>query len=305
MITSLVGKNSYQILNNKKRIIGDFIKRYGDLSVEQFDAREASEEAIHDALNNLPFLVEKKLVIIDEPSTSKSLTENLTEWLVKDVEGMDVLLIESSPDKRTAWYKFIVQNTNLVLCDHLDEKNFSSWASEYVNSRGGKLDGRVALSLLKRIGPDQQLLANEIDKLLSYNLEITDASVNLLVDAMPQDTVFSLLDSLVAGDAKRTMELYDTLRLSGVDPSEILAMIGWQLHTIALVKSAIGQPATESGLHPFVIQKNTPLAKRLTFKQIEQLVSSALEAELGIKRAGQKSQNAVAVLLFKLLDILK
>ena len=191
MVTALVGKNNYQILENKKRIITEFIKSYGDLSVEKLDAAEASEQAVYDAISNLPFLVEKKLVIIDEPSASKSLTEKLMIWLNGEDSSIDVLIVESNPDKRTAWYKFIVQNANLLSCDPMDERGLISWAVGYAKESGGAMTSSVAGSLVKSVGSDQQLIANEIDKLISYDKQITDDSLALLVDPTPQDTVFS------------------------------------------------------------------------------------------------------------------
>lgn len=304
MITALIGKNNFLLLQNKQQIINEFIKKYGDLSVEQYSA-ESSESSIRDGLNNLPFLVEKKLVVLDELSANKSIAEATLKILENVGDEINVLIIEPSPDKRTAWYKFIVQNSSLVTCNELDELGMSKWINEYAIEKGGSITPSASKMLLKRVGLDQRQIVNELDKLLSFNSEIIDSSVADLVDPMPQESIFNLLESMTIGDVKNTMHLYETLRLSGIDPSEVLSMIGWQLHTLALVKSVLGKPGVGAGLHPYLVQKNTSIARRLTNDDLKALINMTIESELQIKKEGLNSVNVVLVLLHRIIELIK
>ena len=304
MITVITGKNNYVLREKKWQIINVFVKEYGDLSVERFDST-SSEQIIYDALHTVPFLVDKKLVIIDEPSANKGLLDGLMNWLTSTSDKIDVLIVETSPDKRTAWYKFISQKTNVISCSEPDERGLLQWMKQFVIDNGGTLEPQAGQALIRNVGLNQEQLANEIQKLLNYSLVITKDAVNLLVDPMPQDTVFGLLEALTEGDVARTMDLFDRLRLYGIDANEIIAMIGWQIHILALVKSSMDATQSDSGLHPFVIQKNMRLARRLSLAQIERLLTTIINAELHIKRDGLAAQSVVMVLLHQMLAQLK
>lgn len=290
-------------LEKKQQIISAFTNEVGSLGVEQYNY-ETDTQTVHDALSNLPFLVTKKLVVIDEPSQNKELAEKLQDWLDVNNPKINVLIIEPNIDKRTAWYKYLIQNSDVVSCEVLDEHTTRLWIKQFVKNNGASIDEAAVTALINNVGLNQQQLANEIDKLQNYNPFITEENVQLLVDPMPQETIFSLLEALTNGDKDRTVNLYEALRLSGIDANEILAMIGWQIHTILLVKSSMNSTQENSGLHPFVVQKNTKLAKKLTIKELEKLVSLTADAELSIKKDGLLPTNVVSVLMFRILELL-
>src|SRR5690606_28500626 len=135
-----------------------------------------------------------------------------------------------------------------------------------------------------RVGPNQQLISAELDKLLAYDPKITKNSIELLVEKTPQSTVFELLDAAFAGNTKRAMELYHEQRALRVEPQAIIAMLAWQLHVLALVKTAAGrsadQIAKEARLNPFVVRKSQNLARRLEAAQVKRMISELLELDL-------------------------
>ena len=303
MITSVVGSNNFLVLKKKQQIIKSFVEKYGDIAVENIEADTELEQA-RSAIFNLPFLVEKKLVIFDEPSTNKELAEKLLVWLNGIDDKIDVLIIEPKPDKRTAWYKFIQKNTELISCDEIDENSTKKWITELIKENNAEIDNEAVKTLIYNSGLNQQQLYNDIVKLINYDTKITKDTVDLLVEPIPQDTVFALLEALTAGNTLKTFSLYESLKQSGVDANEILAMLGWQLHTLLLVKSSAHEKKDDSGLHPFVVQKNTAVARKLTFKDIDDLLKLLISAELLIKKDGISASKVVGVLLHQILDVI-
>lgn len=302
MITTLTGKNSFELQKAKQKIVSDFASKYSDMALEQYDCEGAEPQAIYDALTNLPFLVEKKLVVLDEPSKNKALLEKLPEWL-KTSESIEVLIVEPSPDKRTTFYKFLQSDTKMQDFAALRSFDVPRWVASYAKEKSVALSAAAIKLLIERAGENQQQLAKEIDKLSLYKPKIEAEDIDLLVEELPQNTVFDMLDSLVGGDMARTMELYDKLLKKRVDPNEIMSMLGWQLHILALIRAAGGRQnevALKTKLHPFVVSKNFPLASRLTTSQLKELIEKVFEAELSIKRDGLNAENVVSVLLLTL-----
>src|SRR3546814_19438404 len=54
----------------------------------------------------------------------------------------------------------------------------------------------------------------------------------------PQSTIFELLDAALSGNTRRALELYEEQRSMKVEPQQIIAMLAWQLHVLAVVKAA-------------------------------------------------------------------
>src|SRR5690606_24141563 len=118
-----------------------------------------------------------------------------------------------------------------------------------------------------------------INKLVLFDPHISRESIGLLTEPLPQSTMFQLLDAAFAGDNKRALELYDEQRAQKVEPQAILGMIAWQLHVLALVKTAEQQGITdiakEAKLSPFVVQKSRGITRRLSLAKLKDLLNRA------------------------------
>jgi len=307
MINTYTGKNSFELLRAKQKLVADFVGEHSAMALEQFDCQAVEPQVIYDALTNLPFLVTKKLVVLDEPSTNKALAEKLPGWMA-ETDSIDVLIVEPAVDRRTVFYKFLQSKTKMHEFATLRPYEVEAWIKTYAKDKGTSLSVQAVKLLQDRVGIDQQQLAKEIDKLALYKPKIEVEDIELMVEELPQNTVFEMLDSLVAGNTKKTMELYEKLLKKRVEANEIIGMLGWQLHTLSLIRSAGGREsdvAVKTKLHPFVIQKNFGLASRLSVEQLKLSVEKVFQAELSIKKDGLNAENVVSVLLLGLSDELR
>lgn len=303
MITTITGENSFllkEAVGQRKRA---FITTYTDLALERFDANETTYDAIKDALQSLPFLAAKKLVIIDNFSSSKELLEHI-EHIFDAPEITDVILVDPKPDKRSKAYKTLKSKTEFVECPVLDEGQLASWLVEQTKKADGRLSSADARYLVQRVGTNQQLLFNELQKLLAYDSNISKETINELCEPLPQGSVFELLDAGFAGNQKKVLELYEQQRQQRVEPLAILGMIGWQLHILALVVTAKDKTpetiAKEAGVHPFVVRKSKAVAMRLNLNAIRELVSRALALDIQLKRQPLNADDALKQYLLSL-----
>lgn len=298
MIKTLIGDNAFMLASLRRKIIAEFIASFGDFSLEIIDAEETDPSKIYDSLSNLPFLSSKKLIVIDNPSKNKALINDLPEWLDNLGDYIDVLITDPSVDKRTTWFKYLSKKTDLVDCRVLEKHELKKWVNEYLDHKDGKIDDQAIERLLLLVGNNQMQLSNELDKLINFNPQITIDNINLLVDQMPQDTVFDMLDALAAGQNERVNFLFEELQKTGVHSAEILAMINWQLITLALIKSVgSGDISQKTGLHRFVVQKNSQLANRLSLAKLESMIKVSIETELKIKQQGVNDTKAVGMMI--------
>lgn len=306
MIVTLTGANDFARKHALRALVDLFIAEHTDMAVERFDGEDTSADRMHESLQSLPFLTARKLVILREPGKQKAFAESIATILESIAETTDVIIHEPKLDKRGTYYKTLKKMTDFRESVELDPMGLADWIVEYVAAAGGTIGRGDAKLLIDRIGASQQLLRSELDKLLAYNEHITSETIELLTERMPQSTVFELMDAAFSGKTKRAFELYREQRALKVEPQAIIAMIVWQLHTLAVVKAASSmnpdQIAKEAKLNPFVVRKSAGLARGLTLAHIKKLTTDLLDLDVRLKRTSIDADEALQLYLLKLAD---
>ncbi len=301
MITTLSGPNSFALRQELDKKTTEFIENYGDFAVEKIDGEEAEMERIGEALNNLPFLASKKLVILRSPGQNKLFAEKAPDLLANISDSTDVILVEPKLDKRGSYAKFLQKQTDFKNFNELDSVALVSWLTEQAKSSGGKLSSADAQYLIERAGANQQLLSQELVKLLTYNPEITRENIDLLTELTPQSTIFQLLDAAFSGDTKKALSLYEEQRQQKVEPLNILGLIIWQLNILAIVKTA-GQRSTdeiarEASLNPYIVRKSQAICQKMSLAELKKLIREVLELDIKLKTTSINADDALKQLI--------
>lgn len=286
MVTVLAGANNFMLRMELAKIIQAFVAQYGDMAFEQLDGEEVSYERMAEAVQSLPFLVAKKLVVLRTPSVNKQFMEQ-AETLLSDVpETTDVVLVEPKLDKRTAYHKWLKQHTAYKEYDELDARRLASWVVQFAKEQGSSISLSDAAYLIDAVGTDQQLLSNEICKLVLAGTKITRDTIHQLTEPMPQSKIFDLLDAAFSGQTKKALELYAEQRRLKVEPQEILAMLGWQLRQVALAKTAGTKHdlIKEGKVSSYSARKAQVIARRLTLERLKNLVYDLVLLDARSKR---------------------
>lgn len=283
MIVTLTGDNSFGLKNELDRLTEDFVKNHGELALERLDGQEADFKRVNEALTSLPFLSDKKLIILREASTNKEFAEKFEQIFNNLPDNTDLILVEPKLDKRTAYYKSLKAKTDFREFKQLDTGGLAQWLVKAAKEQGGSLSTGDARYLVERLGTDQRMLSNELEKLLIYDSNISRSNIDLLTVASPQSTIFQLLEAAFAGRAEKTLELYAEQRALKVEPQQIIAMLAWQLHVLSLVKTAgersADDIAKEAKLNPFVVRKSQGIARNLSTGQLKKLISNLLNID--------------------------
>ncbi len=301
MVTILSGSNSFLLRLELKRLVDAFVSEHGDLALERLDGEAVDYNRVHEAVVSLPFLSSKKLVLVRDMGANKALTEHIADLLADVADSTDLIITESKLDKRGVYYKTLQKQLGFKDFGELDVASLAQWTTQTVTEQGGTISRSDASYLVDRIGPSQQLLAGELDKLLLYNQKITKETIDLLVEPSPRSTIFELLEAAFAGNTRRALKLYDEQRQLRVEPQAILALISWQLHILALIKTAgtrsSADIAREGGVSPYVVNKSMPIARRLSLPQLKDLIHQALELDISLKSQPIDADSALQNLL--------
>lgn len=306
MITTLTGANWFSIQKELANRLTDFIAQHSDFGLEKYDGEEVDYDRMREALESLPLLADRKLVVLRSPGANKTFLEKAESLLLGIPESTDVIIVEPKLDKRSSYYKFLHQNTDYKDFPELDEFGLTSWLSGEAKAAGGSLAPADARFLIGRVGARQLLLSNELHKLIAYQPAITRETIELLTEPTPQSTVFELLDAVFAGKAARALQLYQEQRAARVEPQQILAMVAWQLHVLALVKTAgerdVAAIAKEAKLNPYVVRKSSGVARHLTLASLKKLVHDALQLDIRLKSEAIDADDALQHLLLSIMQ---
>lgn len=287
MIWALTGENSFALKRRLDELVDKFVSKNGELALERFDAEEAEASSIIEAIQALPFLSARKMVVVRNGSANKQLADSIEQTINSVPDSTELIFHEPQIDKRTAYFKVLSHQTRLEQFGELDRISLANWLVAEAKAQNARLSFSDATYLVDRLGQNQQMLYNELAKLVIYNAGISKANIDLLTDPTPQSKVFDLLDAAFSGRKARALELYEDQRAQKVEPQLILGMIGWQLQLLALIKTAENQSAEkiakDSGLNPYPVRKAGSLAAKLSNEQLRELVSEALQLDVKSK----------------------
>lgn len=275
------------MLRRLHELVDKFVSKYGDLSLQKIDAEEAEIASVNEAIQSLPFLSERKMVVVRNGSANKDFSEQFEQIISSISDSTDLVLYEPHLDKRTVYFKVLKSKTQFEEFNQFDKNSLAKWLVDEAKKQDANLNLSNANFLVERVGENQEMLFNELAKLATYNSDISRVNIELLIEPTPQSKVFDLLDAAFAGRKARALELYADQRAQKVEPQAILAMIAWQLQILSLVKFAknksADQIAKDTGMKPYPINKASGLASHVSDDKLRQMVDEALEIDIKSK----------------------
>lgn len=304
MIITLTGENDFGRASELKSLVDKFVAENGQLALERIDGEETEFARITEALTSWPFLSSKKLIVFKNPSASKEFVEAYENLLKNLPETTELVLAEAKLDKRTNLYKYLKKASDWHEFNNLDASALVSWLTKEAKASGGEISASDARFLVERTGENQQKLASELAKLLAFDSKIEKENIEKLVAPTPQSKIFDLLDAAFSGDKKRALKIYAEQRKLGEEPQRIIGLLAWQLHLLALAKTAGNKSqfdiASDAKLSPYSLKNAVMLAKRLELADIKRYVSDLLALDQQLKSTMLDADEALKTYLLEL-----
>lgn len=297
MVIALGGNNSFLLRQELQRLTSGFVAEHGGTALERLDGEETEFGRISEALTSLPFLANKKMVVLRAGSANKQFMEQSEKLLGDLPETTDLILVEPKLDKRLSYYKWLKKHSDFHEFDEPDTASLARWLTDTAKVQGGTLSAADARYLVERVGINQQLLGNELDKLLLFDPKVTRATIDQLTDPTPQSKIFDLIDAAFAGDRKRTLDLYAEQRALKVEPPQIISMLTWQLNILAIIKTAGDRSpqtiAAEAKLSPYVVQKSARLSAKTPLATLKKQINDLLTIDVKTKSQNLDADEAL------------
>lgn len=300
MIYIFTGENEFDLKQTVDNKVARFLSEHGDLALERFDGEEAVGADIIDAALSMPMLATHKMVVVQ--GASRDLLELAAEAQIP--KQTDLIIIVPKIDKRAGYYKKIQKLPGFKNFTAQNTFGLPRWVVDNAKGQGGEISQSDARYLVQQVGSSQMKLASEIKKLAIYNKKIDKQTIDLLTEPSPQTTTFELLEAAFGGNQKRAQQIYHDQRALKVDPIKIIGLIVWQLHVLAVVKTAgkrsVDDISSASNIKPYSLSQSRVIADKLTLQQIKDYIRELLNLDKAIKTTKIDADEALELYLIKL-----
>lgn len=230
---ALINKEIDKIINNLKIDENNIIKFNNDFTILNL-IEEASTISL---FSNKKILIIEGLNIFtsEEKLENIELLEDLLTKINDDVNFIFYLNLEKV-DTRRKIYKIIL-NKGKIIEIKKDYNNLFNYVNNYLE--GYKISNNDLNYFLSIVGTNIDNITNELDKLMTYKIkekEIKKEDIELLVSVINEEEVFALTDSVIKGDAKKSLELYHKFIDQNYEISHLIALLASQFRLLYQVK---------------------------------------------------------------------
>jgi DNA polymerase-3 subunit delta len=264
-----------------------------DMAVSRFPGEHAGLADVMDELRTLPFLVRRRIVVIEnaDPFVTAHRRE-LETYVERPATGLLILLVKTWP-ATTRLAKLVSQHGQTIDCKAPKEAELPDWLVRLAKDHEkAVLEPDAARTLVELVGPEFGLLAGEVAKLAVFvgeRARITREDVMRLVGAGRVETIWRVLDAAASGRAPEALDLVDRLLTSGEHPVGLLAAMSAslrKLHHAGQLRAnrvELKEACAAAGILAFAVEQTRRQHAHLGPSRVDQLPAWLLRADIDLK----------------------
>ena len=245
------------------------------------DLTDPEADALIAAAETLPFMADRRIVIIRECSLltagKKAENEDKAAQIAEYVERIPptacvVFFVKGKADGRKKLYTLLKKKNAIVDFSPMSDAECADWARRTMARMGKQMTPRTADKLVFTVGRDAALLKQEMEKLAAYladRPEVTEADIDAICTRSTECTVFQMVDAQVAGRNDVAFGLLKDMVRAGEDRIGILAMLLRQYRILYHMRSLMDERAPQQsqasllGIPPFAVSRTQQQARRI------------------------------------------
>jgi DNA polymerase-3 subunit delta len=323
-----IGEDSFSIrraLEEVKCGIGDAAALLTNTTV--LDGRQVTVEQLHNAAETVPFLADKRLVIVEgllerfAPNgraggkktgrkPGKEAPYRAFADAVKNTpESTELVLIDGKVGGSNPLLRELTAVTKVRSFPLLKEPQVRQWITQRVARAGGSISLTALNALFRFVGNDLWFMSNEVDKLVLYaeGRRIEEEDVKALVSNAQEASIFAMVDAILECRTNAAQALLQRLLRQGAAPVQLLAMISRQVRIVFQIKELRGLKKTRGDIQArlgltsdFVLRKAWEQADKYSPARLREVYHRLLEADISIKTGKYDGDLALDILVAEL-----
>ena len=328
-------KNGYIFCGLDEELIKDGIslivkkevcEEFKELNLIKIDGMNTSFDDIMNACETMPFMSEKKVVIVYRASflqdRSDSTGTKVYNDIKKYVENLppDTILImyyllndkRDKPIKNkklTAISKFL----HIVYCDKLKKDKYLKKVSDVFKEKEKQI-GRVELMYFcEKVQSNFDIIKREADKLISYceGRGIKKDDINLLISNSNEDDIFDLVELIAQRKIDKAIDIMNEILYKSDQHMLIISAIEKHFLRLYEIKIKISKGKrlediiSEYRLPQFICEKLITQTNRFSERQLMELIKLCVKTETKLKSTGLEKNMEMEFLLINTLTVKK
>ena len=271
-----------------------------EYNITSYDCSEVNvEKAILDAAT-MPFLGDKKIVIIRKPLFLESEKAGMEHNLValknylNNPNESTILIINASGLKVNEKLDIVKEINKVAIVKNTNgfsEVEFTGWLKRECEVEFVRIESKAVSLYYKACSNDLEMAKNEIDKAINYvgkNGLITETIARMLIGQNGLTDVFALTNAIVEQNKTKAFSVYQELTRYEKDVSSLIGLVTKNLKDNLLVKMWI-----EEGLD----QSQIAIKMKVSSNRAYYMIKNANELPIEIIK---KYIDALAVLDYKI-----
>ena len=277
------------------------------MNYSYYEGKDISVGEIIDLAETMPFLAERRTIIIENSPFFIGNGEKMAEYLNSVPDTTYFVFVEEVVDKRSKMYKSVKQNGSIVEVSITEDK-LITWILQLLKKDNKKITTNTMHYLLEKIGTNMETIRQEVEKLICYCYDkevITEEDIDAVCTTQMNNQIFEMLDAMANKRQKAALQMYYNLLALREPPMKILYLIGRQfnllMQTKMLKQRGYGDRviAEKIGVPPFAGTKYVNQASKFKMEDLKKAVEECVEADEAVKNGSRNDRLSVELLIIK------
>lgn len=288
----------------KAALLGD-----GDsMNYHYFEGKAVSVGEVIDLAETMPFLAQRRVIILENSSLFAHGGEQLAEYLSSPAQTAFFVFVEQTVDKRSRLYKAVTAKGRAIEFKTQDETVLKRWILGFLKKENKNITERDLNFFLEKTGTDMENIRGELEKLLCYCLErdvICAQDIEAVCTKQINNQIFEMINALALKQQKKAMDLYYDLLTLKEPPMRILYLITRQFNMLLQVKELRNKGCSDNvigekiGLAGFIARKYAAQAAKFKEADLRRAVNDCVETEEAVKTGRMNDVMSVELLIVK------
>ena len=294
----LYGAERYFLEIQARKLISTHAEFAQDVDPVVYDCERITFEwdQLFEELMTVSFFEPVKVIYCYNPTTAlSSLSESQLKMFMEILENLPeevifFLMIESpSFDQRLKLFKLFKSANELQKVPALTNYSFRKLVLEILEKQKLRLNPDHLEILIDRLPRQVPSIQQEIAKLASYPLPITEEVIVKLISRPMEDNVFELSEAIMLKDHYNAWRVYQDLLVMKHDPVSLIPAIAWQyrimFHVLHYKSKNVSKGAIEQTLkeHPYAFSKAWGYANETDMSSVMKLLDQLAVLDQSIK----------------------
>jgi len=335
IITNLKNKNfenlyllygrEYYLIENAIKVFKDSLSEgMVDFNLDIVDGKETTVDQLISSIETLPFMDDRKIVIVKEFELLKGKKKNFSDsdekHLIDHLDNMPestvlVFIVYGDIDKRKSLVKKIDKKGIVLNCDKLSDMDLFKWVKKKFEVNNVIIDNPQIMYFIDQEGyrdksSEKTLsdLENEINKISSFvgkENKVTNEVIDKLSQKKVENDIFKLIDYIGEKNSSNAVRILNDMIHEGESVLGIFAMIARQFKVVMQVRQLQIEGHTSKTIaeklkiHPFVAGKALKQSNNFSDDVIIEMLNYILESDYKIKNGLVRDTLALEMLVSK------